>query len=180
MHKQACGVRNGTEPAVAMSGHALTTSFTQEYFFKCKHTSYIYNYVCASSIPPQSGFGIRNNLIWLKPRNWKCNSVNNYWWNKAQCLTPPAVHWGFDIILEDVDMLLEKVTSILSHWNAETMESQAGKLSEGCRAVEPARNCTQYCQRSRMDTVPCLPNTLSALHPPSLNYLASSAPTKKS
>lgn len=29
----------------------------------------------------------------------------------------------------------KKATSILSHWNVETMESQAGELSEGCRAI---------------------------------------------
>lgn len=88
--------------------------------------------------------------------------------------------WGFDILLVDVDMLLEKATSILSHRNVETMESQAGELSEGCRAIEPARNSSQYSQRSRMDTVPSLPNALSALHLLLLNYLASSVPTKKS
>lgn len=65
-----------------------------------------------------------------------------------------ALHGGFDILLADVDMLLEKATSILSHRNVETMESRAGELSEGCRAIEPARNSTQYSQRSRMDRVP--------------------------
>lgn len=64
----------------------------------------------------------------------------------------------------DADTLLEKATSILSHWNVETMDSQAGELSEGYRATESARNSTQYSQRSRMDTMPLLPNTLSALH----------------
>lgn len=92
----------------------------------------------------------------------------------------PALYSGFDILLVDVDMLLEKVPSILSQWNAETMGSQAGELSGGCRAIEPARNCTQCSQRSRMDTVPSLPNTLFSLHLLLLNYLASSAPTKKS
>lgn len=77
-------------------------------------------------------------------------------------------------------MLLEKATSILSQWNVETMESQAGELSEGCRAIEPARNSTQYSQRNRMDTVPSLPNTLSSLHFLLLNSPPSSAPTKKS
>lgn len=60
------------------------------------------------------------------------------------------------------------------------MESQAGELSEGCRATEPARNCTQYSQRKRTDTAPSLPNTLSSLHLLLLNSPPTSAPTKKS
>lgn len=91
----------------------------------------------------------------------------------------PPCAGGFGILLVDVDTQLQKSTSILSHWNVETMDGQAGELSEGYRAVESARDSTQHSQRRRMDTVASQPNTLSALHPLSLNYQASSTPTKK-
>lgn len=51
---------------------------------------------------------------------------------------------------------------------------------KGAGPFEPARNSTQHRQRSGMDSVPSLPDTLFALHLLLLNYLASSAPTKKS
>lgn len=75
-----------------------------------------------------------------------------------------TVHWGFGILLVDVDMLLEKMTSILSHRNVEIIESQAGELSKGYRASEPARNSTRYSKRNRIDKMPSLPNSLFTLY----------------
>lgn len=45
----------------------------------------------------------------------------------------------------------KKATSIFSHWNVETMNSQAGELSEGYRALDSARNDTQYSQTGEKD-----------------------------
>lgn len=168
------GRRRSTEQALRLAKHLPRLSFTPS--------------LEENVITDTREAAAHRDLIQLKPRCSKCNSTVNEKLAKITAVMKRSSRLpcfllctrGLTFFSWMLILLLEKVPSILSQWNAETMGSQAGELSGGCRAIEPARNCTQCSQRSRMDPVPSLPNTLFSPHLLLLNYLASSAPTKKS